>query len=70
MLGGNQAFTFVGVIDFGTVDFTGAGQIGYFTSAGNTYILINTSVTPGIDFEETTIRVSGVHTVDASWFVL
>src|SRR5262245_13478232 len=70
MLGGNQAFTFVGVIDFGNVDFTGAGQVGYFVSGGNTYILINTSVTPGTDFEETTIRVNGVQTVDASWFVL
>ena len=70
MLGGNQAFTFVGVVDFNTNNFTAAGQIGYFTSATDTYILINTRVDAGTDFEEMTIRVSGVHTVDASWFVL
>jgi Ca2+-binding RTX toxin-like protein len=70
---GDQAFSFAGVVDFGSNQFTGAGQIGYFTTATDTYILLNTVVNPGadgVDYEESTIRLSGVHTVDASWFVL
>ena len=70
---GDQAFTFVGVVDFQTHFFTGPGQIGFFTTATDTFILLNTVVNPGpggIDFEEATIRLSGVHNIDASWFVL
>ena len=68
---GDQAFTFVGVVDFGSNLFTGAGQIGYFTTATDTYILLNTRVDAGpVDYEEATIRVAGVHAVDASWFAL
>ena len=70
-LGGNEAFTFVGVVDFQNTFFTGAGQIGFFTTATDTFILINTRVDAGpIDFEEATIRLSGVHNVDAGFFVL
>ena len=68
---GDTAFTFVGVIDFAGSNFTGAGQIGYFTTATDTYILLNTTVGGGpTDFQEATIRLTGVHAVDASWFVL
>jgi len=71
---GDQAFTFVGFVDFtGTHQFTGAGQIGFFTTPTDTFILLNTVVNPGpggIDFEEATIHLTGVHTPDASWFVL
>jgi hypothetical protein len=52
---------------------TGAGQIGFFTTAPTPFILLNTVANPGpgaIDFEEATIRVTGVHNVDASFFVL
>ena len=71
MVAGDQAFTFVGVVDFASSFFTGPGQIGYFTSATDTFILLNTRVDPGgVDFEEATIRLSGVHTPDASWFIL
>src|SRR5262245_40346234 len=61
--GGDQAFTFVG-----TAGFTGAGQINYFTTATDTYILFNTNA--DTTAQEMTIRVAGVHVVDASWFVL
>jgi len=70
---GDQAFTFAGVVNFQTGFFTGAGQIGYFTTATDTYILLNTVVNPGadgIDYEEATIRLVGVHTPDAGWFAL
>ena len=52
---------------------TGAGQIGFFTTAPTPFILLNTVANPGpgaIDFEDATIRVTGVHNVDASFFVL
>ena len=61
-VGGDQAFTFVG-----TTGFTAAGQINYFTTATDTYILLNTDADAA---QEMTIRVAGVHVVDASWFVL
>jgi Ca2+-binding RTX toxin-like protein len=68
---GNQAFTFVGVVDFASSFFTGAGQIGFFTSGTDTFILINTTVDAGpVDFEEATIRLNGVHAIDAGFFVL
>jgi hypothetical protein len=61
-VGGNQAFTFIG-----TAAFTAPGQINYFTTATDTYILLNTDADAS---QDATIRVFGVHTVDASWFVL
>ena len=42
------------------------GQISYFTTPTDTYILFGTDADT---FQEMTIRVVGVHTVDASWFV-
>jgi len=71
LIAGDQAFTFVGVVDFQTHFFTGAGQIGFFTTPTDTFILLNTQVDAGaVDFEEATIRLAGVHTPDASFFVL
>jgi Ca2+-binding RTX toxin-like protein len=70
---GDTAFTSVSPVDFTSSFFTGAGQIGYLTTATDTYILINTVVNPGtdgIDYEEATIRLVGVHNPDASWFAL
>src|SRR5262245_13858237 len=61
---GDTAFTFVAG-DGAT--FTGAAQITYFTTVTDTYILFNTNADM---FQEMTIRVVGVHAVDASWFVL
>src|SRR5262249_54373824 len=68
---GDDAFQFAGVVDFQTKFFTGAGQIGYFTTATDTYILLNTKVDAGpIDFEEATIHLVGVHNPDLNWFAL
>jgi len=61
-IAGNQAFTFVG-----TGAITGAAQISYFTTATDTYILLSTDADTS---QEMTIRLAGVYTVDASWFVL
>jgi hypothetical protein len=67
---GDQAFTFVGIVDVTQGgSFTAPGQIGYFTTATDTFILLNTEVDAGVDYQDATIRVAGVHTVDASWFV-
>jgi hypothetical protein len=66
----NDEFTFVGIVDVTQGgSFTAPGQIGYFTSATDTFILLNTEVDAGVDYQDATIRVAGVHTVDASWFV-
>src|SRR5262245_17059216 len=59
---GNQAFTFVG-----TGPFTAPGQISFFTTATDTFILFNTD---GDATQEMTLRLQGVHAVDASFFVL
>src|SRR5262245_17426014 len=66
---GNQAFTFIGTIDISQPAgfFTAPGQIGFFTTPTDTFILLNTD---GDAFQEMTVRVTGVHTVDTSWFVL
>jgi Ca2+-binding RTX toxin-like protein len=67
----NDTFTFVGIVDVTQGgSFTAPGQIGYFTTATDTYILLNTEVDAGIDYQDATIRVAGGHTVDASWFLL
>src|SRR5262245_5780898 len=62
-IAGDQAFTFTG-----TAGFSGAGQITYFTDATDHYILFNTDT--DLALQQMTIRVAGVHVVDASWFVL
>jgi Ca2+-binding RTX toxin-like protein len=60
---GSQDWTFVGA----TTSFTAPGQIGYSSDGTDTFILFNTD---NDAIHEATIRVVGVHTVDASWFVL
>jgi Ca2+-binding RTX toxin-like protein len=66
----NDEFTFVGIVDVTQGgSFTAPGQIGYFTTATDTFILLNTEVDAGVDYQDATIRVAGVHNVDASWFV-
>jgi hypothetical protein len=48
--------------------FTAAGQVGWFNEPGSdTYILLNTD---GDAASDGVIRVLGVHSIDASWFVL
>jgi Ca2+-binding RTX toxin-like protein len=51
----------------GTDPFTAPGQIRYFTDATDTFIQLNTDadMTP-----EGTIRLVGVHAVEAGWFEL
>jgi Ca2+-binding RTX toxin-like protein len=67
----NDEFTFVGIVDVTQGgSFTAPGQIGYFTTATDTFILLNTEVDAGVDYQDATIRVADVHTVDPSWFVL
>ncbi len=59
---GNQAFTFIGA-----AGFTSAGQIRAFSDGFDTFIQLNTG---GDATAEAMVRVQGVHSVDASWFVL
>jgi len=59
---GNQAFTFIG-----TGPFTAPGQISFFTTATDTFVLLNTDADAA---QEMTIRLVGVHAVAADWFVL
>jgi Ca2+-binding RTX toxin-like protein len=59
---GNQAFTFIG-----TGPFTAPGQISFFTTANDTFILLNTD---GDAAQEMTVHVTEPQAVDASWFVL
>jgi Ca2+-binding RTX toxin-like protein len=60
---GNQPFKFIG-----TADFSGApGEVRYYFSNGNTYIAMQTDANPDYDG---IIRIEGIHTVDATWFVL
>ena len=59
---GDQAFTFIG-----SGPFTAPGQISTVTDGIDTFILLNTD---GDAVQEATIRVLGVHAVDATWFVL
>jgi Ca2+-binding RTX toxin-like protein len=63
---GDTAFTFIG--DVSNQLFTAAGQVGWFNEPGSdTYILLNTD---GDAASDGVIRVLGVHSIDASWFVL
>ena len=59
---GNQDFTFID-----TAGFTAPGQINWFTNGTDTFIQLNTNADLTVDG---IIQVSGVHTVDASWFSL
>jgi Ca2+-binding RTX toxin-like protein len=62
---GDTAFAFIGTADN---PFTAAGQISFAHVNGtDTYILLNTNADPAAD---AIIQVSGMHPVDASWFVL
>jgi Ca2+-binding RTX toxin-like protein len=61
---GNQAFTFIGDA---SNPFTAPGQISFAHVGTDTQILLNTNADPTVDG---IIQVSGVHPVDASWFVL
>ena len=58
---GNQDFTFIGA-----ADFSAPGQIRYANDGVDTFIFMNTHPNP--DTQEA-IRISGLHTPDASWFV-
>jgi Ca2+-binding RTX toxin-like protein len=60
---GNQAFTFIG-----TAAFSGTpGEIRYYQSGGNTYIEMQTGTSADV---EGVIMLSGLHTPEASWFIL
>jgi Ca2+-binding RTX toxin-like protein len=60
---GNEAFTFIG-----QGAFTGTpGEINYYYSGGNTVIQLQTGTSADI---EGGIVLEGLHTPDASWFVL
>ncbi len=59
---GNNTFSFIG-----TNSFTGAGQINYFHSGGNTYVQASTD---GDSAAEFTIKLTGTHTLQFSDFVL
>jgi len=59
---GDQNFTFIG-----TAAFTAPGQINWFTNGTDTFIQLNTNADLAAD---SVIQVSGVQTVDASWFSL
>jgi Ca2+-binding RTX toxin-like protein len=60
---GNQGFTFID-----TAAFSGnPGEINYFYDGGDTYIQLQTDASPDV---EGMIRLVGIHTPDASWFML
>jgi Ca2+-binding RTX toxin-like protein len=62
-LAGNQAFTTL----IGEAAFSAPGQIRYYDNGVDTFIELNTGNDLAAD---AAIRVSGLHTPDASWFVL
>ena len=47
--------------------YTAPGQIGVGTDGTNTFIILNDGNSPN---DGMAIQISGVHNVDASWFVL
>jgi Ca2+-binding RTX toxin-like protein len=60
---GNQAFTFIG-----TAAFSGTpGEVRYYHDDGTTYIEMQTGTSVDI---EGLIALNGIHTPEASWFVL
>lgn len=62
-LDGNQAFTFIGSLPFSG----NPGEINYFYDGGDTYIQLQTDTSPEV---EGMIRLVGIHTPEASWFIL
>jgi Ca2+-binding RTX toxin-like protein len=68
---GNQAFNFIGEY-FTAGGFTAPGQVAYTSDATDTYLIFNTDTVLTIndvaDFDFA-IKVSGVYTPDANWFV-
>jgi Ca2+-binding RTX toxin-like protein len=61
-LAGNQAFAFIG-----EAAFSAPGQIRYYDNGVDTFIELNTGNDLAAD---AAIHLSGLHTPDASWFVL
>ena len=61
-IAGNQAFRWVG-----TAALTGAGQLGYFTSGGNTIIRGSNDADAATEFE---IQLNGIKTLTADDFYL
>ena len=61
-IAGNQAFRWVG-----TAALTGAGQLGYFTSGGNTIIRGSNDADAASEFE---IQLNGIKTLTADDFYL
>jgi serralysin len=60
---GNQAFTFIG-----TGAFSGTpGEVRYYHSGGSTFIAMQTGTSTDV---EGVIRLDGIHTPEANWFVL
>jgi serralysin len=60
---GNQAFTFIG-----TAAFSGApGEVNYTHVDGETHIQLQTGTSADV---EGIIRIAGIYTPDASWFML
>ncbi len=59
---GNQAFRWVG-----TAALTGAGEVGFFTSGGNTIIRASNDVDLAAEFE---IQLTGIKTLTAVDFYL
>jgi serralysin len=62
-ISGNQAFTFIGA----GRSSGNPGEISYFYEDGDTYIQLQTNTSPEA---EGMIRLVGIHTPEASWFVL
>jgi len=60
---GNQAFSFIGAAGFSGTP----GEINYYHSGGDTIIQMQTGMDADV---EGAIRLSGIHTPDATWFVL
>lgn len=60
-INGNQDFTFIG-----TAGFSAPGQIRYVDDGVDTFIVLNTDANP---IDDAAIRIAGLHTPDASWFV-
>jgi serralysin len=58
---GNQDFTFID-----TADFSAPGQIRYANDGVDTFIFLNIDTNLDTD---AAIRISGLQTPDASWFV-
>jgi Ca2+-binding RTX toxin-like protein len=70
---GNQDFTFIGTAPFtlnaATADPTDVvpGEVRYYQSGGDTYLELQTGTSADV---EAVIRVSGLHTPTAAWFML